>query len=93
MKIESISAFIYTNENAFALAAPDLSIGYVTLNDEIIDMSDQRNLWVSSDWIWASGYCNCSRIVPKGSVLKCKGTAMVKNSPYGYKDIDIEVII
>ena len=93
VKIERISAFIHTNKNAFALGAPELSVGTTTLGDTVLDMGEEEALWLDPNWIWGNGLCTLNSYVNKGTVLHSIGIAMLKDSPFGYRDIELELTI
>lgn len=93
VKIERISAFIHTDKNDFALGAPDLSVGTTTLGNTVLNMGEQESLWLDPDWIWGKGLCTLNSYVNKGTVLHSIGIAMLNDSPYGYRDIELELTI
>ena len=93
VKIERISAFINTNKNPYALLEPELSVGTTTLGNTVLNMGEQEAIWIDPNWIWGHGLCILNAYINKGTVLRSLGIAMTADSPYGYREIELEMTI
>ena len=93
VKIEKVSAFIHTDKNAYALGTPQLSVGTTKLCDTVLDMSENESLWLDPNWIWDNGCCTLNSYIGKGNVFHSVGVAMLPNSPYGYRSIELELTV
>lgn len=84
------SAFIKTDRYLNPeYPTPLLTISNTTINNEIVNMTPYNNVIVNPDWIWNCSFSEDILYVPLRSEFNCLFTIMLNDSPYPYKELEI----